>query len=105
MIILKFGEKQLKDIKTLKKGLPNLVKLSAKIDEIIGPLNAKVMKAELINTKNKLDRIIGSIEAFIRGDSKLPITFEKHFSYANDETSVAKQKLDLQVITEMMNDL
>jgi len=105
VIILKFGEEQLKDIETLKPVLPYLVEVSAKIGEIIKPLKAKVMKSELINTKNKLDRIIRSIEAFIRGDSQLPITFEKHFSHANDETFVAKQKLDLQVITEMLNDL
>ena len=107
MIILTIDEQMQKDIATLKAKLPYLVDVSAKISNITNSIKAQGIRNELVNTKNRLDSAIRSIKRFVNpdGQSQLPMEFDDDLSRANNETSVAKQKLDLQVITEMLNDL
>ena len=107
MIILTVDEQIQKDIATLNAKLPYLVDVSAKMNNIAKSIKAQGIRNELVNTKDRLDSAIRSIKRFVNpdGQSQLPLESNDDFSHANDETFVAKQKLDLQVITEMMNDL
>ena len=107
MIILTISDEQQKDKATLKPELPYLVDVSAKIGSIANSIKAQGISNELVNTKDRLDSAIRSIKRFVNpdGQSQLPMKFDDDLSRANNETSVAKQKLDLQVITEMLNDL
>ena len=107
MIILTVDEQQQKDKAILKPELPYLVDVSAKIGSIANSIKAQGIRSELVNTKDRLDSAIRSIKRFVNpdGQSQLPMEFDEDSSHANDETFVAKQKLDLQVITEMLNDL
>lgn len=107
MIILTISDEQQKDKATLKPELPYLVDVSAKIGSIANSIKAQGIRSELVNTKDRLDSAIRSIKRYVNpdGQSQLPMEFDDDLSRANNETSVAKQKLDLQVITEMLNDL
>jgi len=107
VIILTIDEQIQKDRATLKPKLPYLVDVSAKIGSIANSIKAQGISNELVNTKDRLDSAIRSIKRFVNpdGQSQLPMGFDDDLSRANNETSVAKQKLDLQVITEMLNDL
>ena len=107
MIILTVSDEQQKDIATLEPKLPYLVDVSAKIGSIANSIKAQGIRSELVNTKNRLDSAIRSIKRYVNpdGQSQLPMKSNDDSSHANDETFVAKQKLDLQVITEMLNDL
>lgn len=107
MIILTISDEQQKDIAILERKLPYLVDVSAKMNNIANSIKAQGIRNELVNTKDRLDSAIRSIKRFVNpdGQSQLPMKSDDDFSHANDETFVAKQKLDLQVISEMMNDL
>jgi len=107
VIILTISDEQQKDIATLEAKLPYLVDVSAKISNITNSIKAQGIRNELVNTKDRLDSAIRSIKRYVNpdGQSQLPMKSNDDSSHANDETFVAKQKLDLQVISEMMNDL
>lgn len=107
MIILTVDEQKRKDIDILNSKLTYLVETLSRMNKIASSVKEQGIRSELKNVEDRLSNAIGRIREFVRQDAQtqLPITLKGHSGYANNETFVAKQKLDLQVITEMINDL
>ena len=107
MIILTVDEQRRQDIDMLNSKLTYLVETLSRINKIASSIKAQGVRSELKNVEQRLSNAIGRIREYVREDAQtqLPLNSNDDSRHANNETFVAKQKLDLQVITEMINDL